>query len=93
MAHRVTSPEPWVPWPVIKVLCRFTIVLFGAVADTSPTWHLEEAWLLFYEEFAFLTHSLDCLKKNPTSLCFSSVFCFCDYTWEELHEKAVRAWC
>lgn len=45
---------------IIKVLCRFTVFLFGGVADTSPAWHLEEAELLFYEGFAFLTHSSEC---------------------------------
>lgn len=68
------------PRAVIQVLCGFTVFLFDGVAGASPTCHLEEAWLLFYEEFAFLRHVLECLKRHPTSSCFSSMFCFCDCT-------------
>lgn len=32
-----------VPGPLISVLAGFTVVLFAAVAGTSPAWHLEEA--------------------------------------------------
>lgn len=64
----------------IKVLWRFTVVVFGGVADTSPTWHLEEAWLLFYEEFLFLTRILECQKKKKVPLLHALAQCFVSVT-------------
>lgn len=69
-------------------MCRFTLVLFDGVAGASPTCHLEEAWLLFYEEFAFLRHILECLKKK-IPLLHALAQCFVSVTAQKGSERLV----